>query len=258
MKVADLRPASSPAEASFISTVEAAALRPAQVHAQEDLRPVLGVGAPRPGVDGDDRVTGVVLAAEQSRLLKRIEARFDRRQLRGQLGPQLLIFSRHLGQIVEVGDLGLAGSAKVSSLRCGAGVAADARRRGLLLSQKPGRCISASAARQPQALSEAGSKVVREQLQLRADSASRAGTDSVEAVSATAQFRTLARLRADRRSRRRPKPSAPCPNPAAARASRRSSKGPPAPHHAPAQLKEPGEADPRRPPSRPRPNARLG
>ena len=40
--------------------LEAAALGPAQVHAQEDLRPVLGVGAAGAGVDRDHGVAGVV------------------------------------------------------------------------------------------------------------------------------------------------------------------------------------------------------
>jgi len=42
------------------------ALRPAQVHAQEHLGPIAGVGAPGAGVDGNDGVGGVVLAAEHA------------------------------------------------------------------------------------------------------------------------------------------------------------------------------------------------
>ena len=44
--------------------LEAAALGPAQVHAQDHLGPVLRLGAARARVHGDDRVLGVVLAAE--------------------------------------------------------------------------------------------------------------------------------------------------------------------------------------------------
>ena len=44
--------------------LEAAALGPAQVHAQQHLRPVLRLGAARARMDRDDGVAGVVLAAE--------------------------------------------------------------------------------------------------------------------------------------------------------------------------------------------------
>src|SRR6185503_3115507 len=46
--------------------LEAAPFGPAQVHPQEDLGPVLGVGAAGPGVDGDDGIAGVVLATEEA------------------------------------------------------------------------------------------------------------------------------------------------------------------------------------------------
>ena len=41
-------------------------LRPAQVHAQQHLRPVLRFGAARAGLDGHDGVQPVVFAGEQS------------------------------------------------------------------------------------------------------------------------------------------------------------------------------------------------
>ena len=62
--------------------LEAAPLGPAQVHPQQDLGPVLGVGAAGAGVDGDDGVAGVVLAAEQPRLLELGQAALDRAELR--------------------------------------------------------------------------------------------------------------------------------------------------------------------------------
>src|SRR5205807_10317756 len=50
--------------------LEAALLGPAEVHAQEDLRPVLRVGAAGVGLDRDDRVAAVVLAREERVLLQ--------------------------------------------------------------------------------------------------------------------------------------------------------------------------------------------
>ena len=44
--------------------LEAATLRPFRVHAQEHLGPVLRLGAAGAGMDGDDRVRSIVLAAE--------------------------------------------------------------------------------------------------------------------------------------------------------------------------------------------------
>src|ERR1700759_3007572 len=75
--------------------VEAAPFGPAQVHAQEDLGPVLGVGAAGAGVDGDDGVAGVVLAAEEARLFELGQARLDRRQLTLEFALDLDVF---LGQ----------------------------------------------------------------------------------------------------------------------------------------------------------------
>ena len=57
---------------------EAAALRPALVHAQHHLGPVLRVGAAGAGVDFGHRVELVVLAREQRLQLERVEARAER------------------------------------------------------------------------------------------------------------------------------------------------------------------------------------
>src|SRR5829696_837023 len=52
---------------------ETAPLGPAQVHPQQHLRPILGIGAARACVDRDERVAGVVLAAEERVLLEAVE-----------------------------------------------------------------------------------------------------------------------------------------------------------------------------------------
>ena len=49
------------------------ALGPAQVHAQQHLRPVLGLQAPGPGMDADDSVVGVEFPREQALLLEAVD-----------------------------------------------------------------------------------------------------------------------------------------------------------------------------------------
>src|ERR1043165_5111639 len=87
--------------------LEAASFGPAQVHPQEDLGPVLRVGAAGAGVDGDDRIAGVVLATEQPRLFQLGEAPLDRAQLGVELSRHLLVLVGHLRQVAEVGDVRL-------------------------------------------------------------------------------------------------------------------------------------------------------
>src|SRR5438270_8430157 len=58
--------------------LEAAVGGPAQVHAEQDLGPVLCVRAAGAGVDRDDRVAGVVLAVEERVLLEPLELAAER------------------------------------------------------------------------------------------------------------------------------------------------------------------------------------
>src|SRR6185295_16873769 len=71
--------------------LEAALLGPAHLHAQDHLRPVLGVGAARARVDGDERVALGVLAAEEALLLEVLEALLDAVELIGDLVGELRI-----------------------------------------------------------------------------------------------------------------------------------------------------------------------
>ena len=66
--------------------LEAAALEPAQVHAQQHLRPVLALGAAGAGVDGDDGAALVVLAAEETRLFAALQVLLEG----GDAGHELL------------------------------------------------------------------------------------------------------------------------------------------------------------------------
>jgi hypothetical protein len=68
---------------------EAVALSPAQVHPQEHLSPVGGLGAARTGTDRQQRGTVVVLTGEQQRGPFAGEVRLERRSVPVELGLEL-------------------------------------------------------------------------------------------------------------------------------------------------------------------------
>ena len=82
--------------------LEAAVGRPAQVHAQEHLGPVLRVGAAGAGRDRHNRVAGVVLAVEQRLLLQARELGPDGRDLLGDLGLELGLELEQLGRLLHL------------------------------------------------------------------------------------------------------------------------------------------------------------
>ncbi len=84
----------------------AALLGPAQVHAQQHLRPVLGVGAARAGVDGQDGVPAVVLAGEGQRQLHLLQSGGQLVDVGGHGGGEGFVVLR-LGQVEQL--QGLAG-----------------------------------------------------------------------------------------------------------------------------------------------------
>ena len=71
--------------------LEAPVGRPAQVHAEEHLGPVLGVGPPRSRVDLQDRIAGVVLSGEERVLLEPPELAFERVDDLGDLRAELAL-----------------------------------------------------------------------------------------------------------------------------------------------------------------------
>ena len=105
--------------------LEAAALGPAHHHPQHHLGPVLGVGAARAGVDGHERVAGVVLAGEQPLLLERGQALLDRGERLLELGGELGVLLGELDEPLEVVGVGL----QLRERRPAAARAARARRR---------------------------------------------------------------------------------------------------------------------------------
>src|SRR5919108_2671935 len=82
--------------------LKASALRPAEVHAQQHLRPVLGVGPARARVDRDDRVTRVVLAGEECVLLEPVELLAQRRNTRGDLLRHVAVHGEELLGVLVV------------------------------------------------------------------------------------------------------------------------------------------------------------
>ena len=70
--------------------LEAAALGPLQVHAQQHLGPVLRLDPAGAGMDGDDGVGGVVLAAQHLLDLGGLDLGFERVERPGQVGGHVL------------------------------------------------------------------------------------------------------------------------------------------------------------------------
>src|SRR5215212_6256732 len=87
--------------------LEPAPLREADQHAQQHLGPVLRVGSSCAGVDGDDRVAGVVAASEEPLELEIRQARRDALALLGELVLERLVLGRHLLERLEVVDVAL-------------------------------------------------------------------------------------------------------------------------------------------------------
>jgi hypothetical protein len=94
---------------------------PAQVHAHEHLGPVLGLGAARTRVDGDDGVVAVSFAGEHAHELELAHAAHERGDLLADLLEHGLVVRRELdelgqivrllGELVEALDGGLVASA---------------------------------------------------------------------------------------------------------------------------------------------------
>src|SRR6266550_3823578 len=82
--------------------LEAAVVGPALVHAQEHLREVLRVGAADVGLKRDDRVAGVVLAAEERLLLQALELLSERRDRRGDLVLHSAVHREELSGVLVV------------------------------------------------------------------------------------------------------------------------------------------------------------
>ena len=87
--------------------LEAAPLGPAHHHPQHHLRPVLGVGPARPGVDRHERVAGVVVAGEQPLLLERGQPLLHRHQRLLELGGDVVVLLGELDEPFEVVGVGL-------------------------------------------------------------------------------------------------------------------------------------------------------
>jgi hypothetical protein len=96
-----------------------APLRPAHLHAQQHLGPVLRIGATGAGVDRDDGVAGVVLAREQPGLLQLGQARLDRRALLRELSRDRVVLLGQLLERLQVADVRLERAERVEPPRDG-------------------------------------------------------------------------------------------------------------------------------------------
>jgi hypothetical protein len=85
--------------------LEAALFRPAGVHPQQHLGPVLAFGAARPGVDFDEGVVGVSLAAEQGLDLVRVSP-FGQRGQGGDAFVDRRFVAFHFAQFDELDRVG--------------------------------------------------------------------------------------------------------------------------------------------------------
>jgi hypothetical protein len=81
-------------------------LAPAQIHPQQDVRPVLGLGPAGPGVDRHDRV-GVVIGSQHPLQLQRPDASLEGRELFRDFGEhrRVLLLAGELQQIEQVASL---------------------------------------------------------------------------------------------------------------------------------------------------------
>ena len=102
--VAVWMPAAPPSSRSVIWVVKPLRFGPHQVHAQEHLGPVAGLGAAGAGVDRDEGVAVVVRAAEHRLKLERLEVRLGLLDGLADLVVELVV-ARLLGQL----DRGLPG-----------------------------------------------------------------------------------------------------------------------------------------------------
>src|SRR5262249_2153624 len=85
----------------------AAPLGPARVHAEQHLRPVLGLGAAGPGVDREDGVLPVVVPGPDDRQLEVLELLAEALEARLDLGLEALValLERHLPERAQVAEL---------------------------------------------------------------------------------------------------------------------------------------------------------
>ena len=134
--------------------LEAAVGRPAQVHPEQHLGPVLRVGAARPGGDRDDRVARVVLAVEERLLLQPRELLARGDDLLGDLGLERGVELEQLGRLVDLAlealvALELAGDAGV--------LGRDAGGRRLVVPEPGAPIAASSSASGPSAIGVKGS-----------------------------------------------------------------------------------------------------
>ncbi len=82
--------------------LEAAALGPLQIHPQQHVGPVLRLGSAGTGMDRDDGVGAIVLAAEHLLDLGRLDFGLERVERLEEIGADVLALARPFEQHAEV------------------------------------------------------------------------------------------------------------------------------------------------------------
>ena len=108
----------------FRLSLELALLRPAKIHTQEHLSPILRLGAAGAGVDADDGIRGVMLSAEKLLQLRRFDFLLPLVEVRNEIVADALAL---LGPLDERRDLFVADVQLVDEIEVGLKTATLAR-----------------------------------------------------------------------------------------------------------------------------------
>ena len=82
--------------------VKPPALGPADVHPEQHLRPILGIGPSGSGIDGDDRVLGIVFSGEEPLQFELLELAFQTVQMFAEVVDDVFALPDPFGQRLDL------------------------------------------------------------------------------------------------------------------------------------------------------------